>query len=55
MKKNLLCTICSVVAFLLIFASTGLSDGSVQAEQAFKKAFPNVPYDSIKPGPVKGI
>lgn len=46
----------SVLAVLLIFASAGFGEESSQAyEQAFKKAFPNVPYDSIKPSPVKGL
>lgn len=56
MKKHLLRTLCSAVAILVVFASAGFGDEPSQAyEQAFKKAYPNVPYDSIKPGPVKGI
>ncbi|MBP1749499.1 MAG: thiol:disulfide interchange protein [Deltaproteobacteria bacterium] len=56
MKKNLLCTLYSAIAILLIFASAGYGDEPSQAyEQAFKKAYPNVPYDSIKPSPVKGL
>ena len=56
MKKDFLRTLCSAVAILLIFASAGFGDEASQAyEQSFKKAYPNVPYDSIKPGPVKGL
>lgn len=55
MKRNLLCTLCSVFAIVFIFASAGLGDETVPPEQAFKKAYPNVPYDSIKPSPVKGL
>ena len=56
MKKNLLYILCCVCAVLFLFTSAGFAQQSVpEYEQAFKKAFPNVPYDAIKPGPVKGL
>ena len=56
MKKDFLRTLFFAAVIFLAFVSTGLSDEAAQTyEQAFKKAYPNVPYDSIKPGPVKGL
>lgn len=56
MKKNLLYVLCCVCAVLFLFTSAGFGQQPVpEYEQAFKKAYPNVPYDSIKPGPVKGL
>ena len=55
MKRNLLCVLCSVFAIVFIFAVPALAMKRSRYEQAFKKAYPNVPYDSIKPSPVKGL
>jgi thiol:disulfide interchange protein DsbC len=55
MKDILLRALCSV-AILLSLASAGFGDDASQGyEQAFKKAYPNVPYDTIKPSTVKGL
>lgn len=55
MKNIVLRALCpAVILFFLV--SAGFSQDSSQGyEQAFKKAYPNVPYDSIRPGAIKGM
>jgi thiol:disulfide interchange protein DsbC len=52
MKKSAW-TICLAALILGFFAISGFC--AEPYEEAFKKAYPNVPYDSIKPSPIKGM
>lgn len=55
MKDILLRALCSAVILLSLVSAGFGQDASQGYEQAFKKAYPNVPYDSIRPGAVKGL